>query len=122
MTREEREVLRSALIERKRQLADRVQRLSEESTKDSPDGEGEISAVPTHPADLGTDEFERDQDLGLADRAAKEVGQIDEALTRMESADYGTCERCGRPISLERLRLLPWASLCAACQAAEEAA
>lgn len=122
MTRHELDVFRTALIERKRTLTDRVRRLREGSASDSPEAEGEISSVPTHPADLGTDSFEQDKDLGLAERAAIEAQQVDDALGRMKSGRYGICERCGRPISPARLTLLPWAPLCATCQSAKEEA
>jgi RNA polymerase-binding transcription factor DksA len=122
MTPKELEGFQSVLIERKRELTDRVRRLREESASASPDEEGEISSVPTHPADLGTDAFEQERDLGLAERAATLVRLIDEALARMESGDYGRCERCRRPIAMERLTVLPWTPFCTACQASQEAA
>ncbi len=41
---------------------------------------------------------------------------VNEALDRIESGDYGTCLSCEKPIPAKRLRALPWARYCVACQ------
>ena len=41
---------------------------------------------------------------------------VNEALDRINSGDYGTCLACDRPIAAKRLRALPWARYCVACQ------
>jgi RNA polymerase-binding transcription factor len=41
---------------------------------------------------------------------------IEEALDRLDSGDYGTCLACEQPIPIKRLRALPWARYCVACQ------
>jgi DnaK suppressor protein len=40
---------------------------------------------------------------------------VNRALKKMELGTYGTCERCGNPIPIERLEALPWAILCVDC-------
>jgi DnaK suppressor protein len=40
---------------------------------------------------------------------------VNRALRKMELGTYGDCERCGNPISIERLEALPWAILCIDC-------
>jgi DnaK suppressor protein len=44
------------------------------------------------------------------------VEDIEAALDRLETGEYGNCERCGRPIPVERLELLPYARCCVGCQ------
>lgn len=116
------EELRGSLIERKRRLATTMGRLSGDAVNNNPRELGEISALPSHLADLGTETFEQDKDLGLAERASAEIREIDQALERLKSGDYGVCENCEKPIPLERLRALPFATLCAICKAKQEAA
>lgn len=47
--------------------------------------------------------------------------EINTALARIESGDYGRCEACGQPITEERLKAVPTAALCVACQKSFEA-
>lgn len=47
---------------------------------------------------------------------------IQAALGRLESGQYGRCEECDEPIVLRRLKALPWATRCVACQEETEAA
>lgn len=53
---------------------------------------------------------------------AELLGRIDRALRKLatEPDDYGLCERCEEDIPQKRLALMPYASLCTACQAASE--
>jgi hypothetical protein len=53
------EAIRTVLIDRKRLLTDRVERLSEDSVLGNPKEQGETSSIPTHQADLGSETFEQ---------------------------------------------------------------
>ena len=116
------ESIRSGLIERKRRLATTMGKLSGDAIQNNPRELGGSSSVPQHLADLGTETFEQDRDLELAERASAEITEIDEALDRLKAGTYGTCEACEKPIPQERLSALPYASLCARCKTAEETA
>lgn len=48
--------------------------------------------------------------------------QVRSALARIEDGTYGLCERCEEPIPEKRLAAVPWAGLCAPCQARTESA
>jgi DnaK suppressor protein len=41
---------------------------------------------------------------------------VEEALGRLKAGDFGDCQACGEPIAAKRLRALPWARYCLACQ------
>ncbi|MGE5673029.1 MAG: TraR/DksA C4-type zinc finger protein [Mycobacterium leprae] len=81
----------------------------------------EDSTVDNHPADLGTETFEREKDLGLRTNASRRVREIDIALERMARGEYGICEECGGPIAEERLEAFPSATCCIHCQQGREA-
>jgi len=51
---------------------------------------------------------ERDKDLALSAQARLQIEQIDTALARMATGDYGYSEHSGRPIPRERLQAIPW--------------
>ena len=57
---------------------------------------------------------------GLESEALAELGQIDEALRRLEEGTYGLCSQCGKPIADARLEALPYATECVACATLNE--
>lgn len=65
-----------------------------------------------HLGDTATAMFDREMDYTLEDNSEHLLASINAALARIEEGTYGTCTRCGRQISEERLEALPWASLC----------
>lgn len=97
---------------RAQQRLDRIQ--SDHGGTTQQDDSGNLSVVPFHPADLGTDTMEDELSASNATRTSNELAEIDAALERLYShpEQYGVCERTGRPIPFERLDLIPWARTC----------
>ena len=56
----------------------------------------------------------------LEGREKHELDAIDEARARLAAGTYGACEGCHCPIPLARLRAMPTARYCVACQYREE--
>lgn len=75
----------------------------------------DLSNMPFHMADLGTDNYEVENTLGLIDSERKLIVEIDDALQRMEQGTYGICEGGGEPIPKARLEAIPWARYCVVC-------
>lgn len=75
----------------------------------------DLSNMPTHMADIGTDNYEIDNILGLMDSERKILMEIDIALSRIENGTYGICEINGEPIPKARLEAIPWARYCIKC-------
>jgi RNA polymerase-binding protein DksA len=69
-----------------------------------------------HPADSGTETFERTKDLALRANVGGMLSQIDDALAKIDAGTYGVCDRCGQAIAPARLEALPYATLCVSCQ------
>jgi len=80
----------------------------------------DLVGITTHPADLGTDNFERDLNLGLITEENAALREVEEALSRINHKNYGTCEKCGKKIEIKRLTARPQARYCFACQAKME--
>ncbi len=72
------------------------------------------------PADLGSSNFERDQEVALAQNAREMADQARLALHLFDSGNYGLCEICGNPIGKGRLQVFPRATLCVTCKQREE--
>lgn len=68
------------------------------------------------PADAGNDAFDRDLTLNLLTQGRDALGEIDDALRRIELGVYGVCEMSGRPIPRARLEALPFARFTVECQ------
>ena len=88
--------------------------------KSRSEANGDLSSMPIHMADIGSDNFEQEFTLGLIENEEEMLRAIDEALERIDEGSYGKCESCGKPISKERLKAIPHASLCIECQRQEE--
>ena len=75
----------------------------------------DLSNLPIHMADVGSDNYEIENTLGLMDSERKLISEIDAALERIEDETYGICEGNNEPIPKERLRAIPWARYCVTC-------
>jgi RNA polymerase-binding transcription factor DksA len=101
--------LRSRLRGDVSQMADAALR------KNRMDGGGEISSMPIHMADLGSDNFEQEFTLSLMENEEETLDLIEMALERIEEGSFGQCDECGSKIPKARLNALPYAALCVKC-------
>ena len=72
------------------------------------------------PADVGSTNFERDQEMSLVQNARDMLDQAQNALRRLDAGTYGWCEVCGEPIGKDRLLAFPRATLCMTRKQREE--
>lgn len=84
------------------------------------DAAGDLSAYTVHIADIASDSYERDKIAELADNINNILYEIQEALYRLESGEYGICEICRNEISKERLDAMPYVRTCITCQRMKE--
>jgi RNA polymerase-binding protein DksA len=75
-------------------------------------GELMSSSSDNHLADTATETYERELDEGLEADAREQLREVEDALERLESGEYGTCRVCGKEIPPERLEAVPWTTLC----------
>jgi|SRR5579884_916705 len=116
MTKKELDAYRQQLTNLKHRLHGDVSQLETEALRTAGgEANGNLSSVPIHMADLGSDTFEEDVTLGLIENADTMIEEINGALTRLDQGGYGTCEECGKPIARERLEALPWTRHCIRC-------
>lgn len=101
------------LRDERERLEKAIENLENEHGGSLEDETGDLTnGSDNHLGDVATETFERELDEGLADGDRRRIEQIDAALQRIEEGRYGTCAVDGRPIPLERLRAVPWATLC----------
>lgn len=66
--------------------------------------------------DLATNEISRELEARISMRQQRQMKEIEDALERLKSGEYGLCEECGETIPDQRLRLFPAARYCVRCQ------
>ena len=111
---QERGRIEALLLRERTQILDNVEHF-DERMQDLRDRAGELSLYRFHPADVGTESHEQEQDFMLTSVEGRRLYQIDEALQRLYKTpeDFGKCEVCGREIGMERLEVIPETNLCA---------
>jgi DnaK suppressor protein len=75
----------------------------------------DTNADDEHDPEGTTIAFERSQVGALVRQAETHLAEVDAARERVELGTYGVCERCGRPVSPERLEAKPTARTCVTC-------
>ncbi|MCL6612285.1 MAG: TraR/DksA C4-type zinc finger protein [Peptococcaceae bacterium] len=121
ITREMMQVLRQGLLDEKKRLLERIRGIDQGGLHE-PLGSsvGELSLYDNHPGDVASEVFERSKDFALRENAMLAVRAIDHALERMEMGTYGQCDVCGGEIPPERLRAVPYTTLCLRCKRGDE--
>lgn len=115
LTAKQRKILERRLRdERERALETLNRTLAERASASEQDRSGDLTLLPMHPADLGTDAIDTELDVSNATRISQELAEIDAALERLYSAPerFGICEDTGDQIPFERLEIIPWARTC----------
>ncbi|MEK6634988.1 MAG: TraR/DksA C4-type zinc finger protein [Planctomycetota bacterium] len=112
---------RKLLLSIREKLVGKVDSMQGEALKRSrQDASGDLSNVPIHMADVGTDNYERELMIELIQNGEEGVRSIDTALEKIEDGTFGVCELCAKKINKERLKAVPYAKLCIDCQREEE--
>jgi len=84
--------------------------------KSQKDISGDMSGYGLHMADVASDNYERDFNLGIVSKERRIVMDIDAALKRIDEGTYGVCQMCGKPITKSRLKAIPYARYSKKCQ------
>src|SRR5207244_1975119 len=110
------EGFRQQLLALRERLGGDVTHLADEALRSPDQAGGNLSHVPLHMADLGTDNYEQENTLNLLERERRLLEEIDAALERIDRGDFGRCEECQEPIKpKDRLKELPYTRYCVEC-------
>ena len=105
LSKQDLQYFRMLLLERRREIIGDVGSMESEAFKSG----SNLSNMPIHMADVGTDNFEQEFTLGLIESERQILREIQEALVRIDNGTYGTCVGTGKPIPRVRLEAVPWA-------------
>jgi RNA polymerase-binding transcription factor DksA len=78
-------------------------------------GSGNLSNVPLHMADVGTENYDQEFTLGLIENEQGTLELVNEALARLDSGTFGLCVECHDPIPKPRLQAIPYTRHCIRC-------
>jgi DnaK suppressor protein len=108
------------LLLRARLRGDVTQLANSALRKSRSEANGDLSSMPIHMADIGSDNFEQEFTLSLMENDGGTLEQIEASLERIEEGTYGQCEDCGVKIPKTRLNAVPYATLCVHCAEQQE--
>jgi len=109
------------LIALRARLRGDVSQMADAALKKSrSEANGDLSSMPIHMADIGSDNFEQEFTLSLMQSEEETLDLIEASLERIEEGSYGQCEECGVKIPKTRLNAIPYANLCVKCASQQE--
>ncbi len=101
------------LLDIRDNLVDQVRTLSAHSLSSNKQAGEEL-------ADIGSDNFIREMEIGLMSEEGRQIQEIQAAIQRLKNGTYGICSECDKKIKAGRLEALPHAQLCIDCKAMKE--
>jgi RNA polymerase-binding protein DksA len=106
LTVKELEHFADQLLAKRRELVGDMSSMEREALRSG--SASNLSTLPMHMADMGTDNFEQEFTLGLVEKDRNLLREINNALSKIQNGTYGICEGTGLPISKARLEAAPW--------------
>jgi RNA polymerase-binding transcription factor DksA len=100
---------------RSRLRGDLDQMTDEALKRKGPDASGNLSNLPLHMADVGSENYDQEFTLGLIENEQATLEQVQDALNRLDAGTFGRCQECGGGIAKPRLQALPYTKHCIEC-------
>ncbi len=104
----------------KRQLQAMIMRLRQQLGVAQTESIQVLSAYDNHPAELGTETFDRELEQGLERDLAYHLRDVQRTIEKIDEGTYGICDNCHRPIDPARLRARAESLYCLSCQEKRE--
>ena len=120
LSKEQLKQFRQLLITERAKLTDEIKSIAREASTSPREASGDLSAYTVHLADMAADTYDRELSMNIVSSEQEILYQIDDALKRLDDGSYGLCQQCNQPVSMSRLKAVPYASLCITCQRAKE--
>lgn len=120
LSKDQTKQLRQLLITERAKLAGEIKSIAHDAATSPRDASGDLSAYTVHMADMAADTYERELSMNIVSSEQEILYQIDDALKRLDDGSFGVCQQCTQPITMSRLKAVPYASLCINCQRVKE--
>ena len=109
-------VYKKLLTKIKEETLSDIKQMSSDNSVAQKDASGDVSGHALHMADVATDMYDREFSLGLASNDRELLYKVEGALKRIEDHSFGLCYECRKPITIARLKALPYVETCLKCQ------
>ena len=117
LTKKELKFFKDFILKKREKLLKEIDYLRETAMSSTiKEASGDHSSYSFHMADQGTDSMEREKAFLFVSREGHYLEHLNQALSRIESGEYGICAKCEKPISIERLKAVPITTQCVACK------
>ncbi len=113
LTKKEKQAYRKMLLEQKEKIVRKLSQFYSESKEVETD-------IAQDVVDKAESSYTKEFLLSLSDAEREQLRLLDAALRRLETAGFGLCQMCGKPIGKKRLNVLPWTPYCIICQQKKE--
>lgn len=111
------EQFKDELLKIKEKIVHDIKNMFSAHSPNSPENVNETSGGHgLHMADVATDMYDREFNLNLASNDRELLTKVENALKRLEQQEFGLCVSCKQPISLARLKAIPYTEMCLKCQ------
>jgi RNA polymerase-binding transcription factor DksA len=116
MKKSEMKVYKELLLDMRSRLRGDVHAMADAAlNKTRAEASGDLSLMPIHMADVGTDNYEQEFTLSLLQSEEGVLGLVESALERIEDGNYGICLECQGRIPKTRLGAIPYTPYCVKC-------
>lgn len=115
MDKKQLDVYKKALLKLKEDFAHNIRNMAGENASGDADSR-DVSGHVLHMADVATDMYDREFNMGLASTERELLQKVEVALKRVEDKTYGICVGCSKPIAVARLKAIPYVETCLKCQ------
>lgn len=98
---------RERILEEQSRVSGLIGEMKSELGQSDADDSSELADYDQHPADTGSDTFEREKDFSILEELEGELAELEAALRRVDEGTYGVDEVTGKAIDPERLDVVP---------------
>src|SRR3989344_5467582 len=116
MDKKQLELYSKLLLKLQETIVHDIKNMSAVESSSAKDSSVDVSSHALHMADVATDMYDREFNLGLASNDREPLSRLEAALKRIHDKHYGHCTGCKKSIPAARLKAIPYTEYCLKCQ------
>mgnify|MGYP001566103928 CR=1 FL=1 len=109
-------VYRKLILKMRENILHDIKNMTVTESGSAKDSSVDVSSHALHMADVATDMYDREFNLGLASNDRELLSRLKDALQRIQEKTYGRCTDCKKSIPVARLKAIPYTEYFLKCQ------